>query len=502
MNRLWSGLAVVAVAAGVAFRFIHLERKMYWTDEMHTLRVVAGYGRAEMVAELLARRQFAPAELEKYSRLAPERGVCDTVAVLWTGTSEVAPLYFVLARGWARWVGDEGTSLRWLSALLSVLTLPAMFWLARELFGSARAGWLGMLLVAVSPLQVLFAQEARMYSLWAVMVLASCAGLVRACRSNTAGAWRLYGVTVALGWYTHLLFGLALAGQALFALGKGRPAWRRFGLAGLVGTVVLAPWLMGLTVGLEEFSRGSVFVIERTARWQYVVRGVSQFSLWFWDVNTDPQQVPVVETAWRALWLALAGWAVWEMRREERAARWLVWGLTLPGLVFFWLVDRWRDSELALAHRYQLAAYLGIALAVAGWLARRWNGKLGRLVAVWLAGSGLISCWAVVRAEDWWSKGHNATDPLVGRVVNESAQPVVVVDLAAGGSRGLQALGPWLGSNVVVRVQWQAPWPTQREEFSDVFVYRPRGTQFEELAQDGYEQVADVPFGRLWRLRR
>ncbi|MEG3987264.1 hypothetical protein QUA13_08880 [Microcoleus sp. S28C3] len=45
--------------------------------------------------------------------------------------------------------------------------------------------WIAVGLLAVSPLHVLYAQEARPYCLWPALILISCASLLRAMRLET-----------------------------------------------------------------------------------------------------------------------------------------------------------------------------------------------------------------------------------------------------------------------------------------------------------------------------
>jgi hypothetical protein len=73
------------------------------------------------------------------------------------------PLYYILLNLWMR-LGDDAATVRLLSAVLGVLTIPIVFVLGRRLAGSL-VGLLAALLLAVSPYHVRFAQEARMYAL-------------------------------------------------------------------------------------------------------------------------------------------------------------------------------------------------------------------------------------------------------------------------------------------------------------------------------------------------
>ncbi|MEG4330199.1 hypothetical protein Q5688_33505, partial [Microcoleus sp. herbarium5] len=64
--------------------------------------------------------------------------------------------------------------------------------------------------LAVSPLHVLYAQEARPYSLWSALILLSCASLLRALRLQNKLSWSIYAVANIMGFYTHF-FSLLVA---------------------------------------------------------------------------------------------------------------------------------------------------------------------------------------------------------------------------------------------------------------------------------------------------
>jgi hypothetical protein len=82
------------------------------------------------------------------------------------------PPGFILALGaWIRLFGDSEVSVRILSALASILCVPLTYLLAGRFYGRTTAV-LSAFAVAVSPLFVWYAQEARVYSLAAAVTLA------------------------------------------------------------------------------------------------------------------------------------------------------------------------------------------------------------------------------------------------------------------------------------------------------------------------------------------
>ncbi len=80
------------------------------------------------------------------------------------------PLYYVIVNLAARGLGDSEFALRWISLVFGLLSVALGYQLGRQLF-NARAGIVAALLLAVSPLLWWAGQEARMYTLLAVLVL-------------------------------------------------------------------------------------------------------------------------------------------------------------------------------------------------------------------------------------------------------------------------------------------------------------------------------------------
>ena len=78
------------------------------------------------------------------------------------------PGYYLLLHGWTRLVGQSGFAVALPSVLLGVLLVPLAYWLGARIFGT-RAGLLAAFLVAISPYNVWYSQEVRMYTLGAAL---------------------------------------------------------------------------------------------------------------------------------------------------------------------------------------------------------------------------------------------------------------------------------------------------------------------------------------------
>jgi mannosyltransferase len=192
-----------------------------------------------------------------------------------TATDIQPPLYYYLLHGWIALFGQGERTLRALSVLFGVLTVPLIYAVAWQLFRSRGAGLLAAFLVAVSPPHLWYGQELRMYTLLTFLCLLSSYFLLLAMDrvrkmpdappagfgslpSGTSllpeiGLWLAFALTSIAAVYTHYFAFLVLAFQGLYVLF----AWlvwdfcpRRLLWGGLASGVFIMlaylPWLPSL----------------------------------------------------------------------------------------------------------------------------------------------------------------------------------------------------------------------------------------------------------------
>jgi mannosyltransferase len=158
------------------------------------------------------------------------------------------PLYYLLLHAWIGRVGDSERAIRSLSVLLSLLAVLAVAGFAGRWFGRETA-LVAALLAAFAPLQIAFAQEARMYALLTLTALLSVDGCLRAVRSGTPRAVAAFALATTAMLYTHvygffvLAAELAWLGGLFVASPASRARWRPPAVG--VGLAVLGflPWL-------------------------------------------------------------------------------------------------------------------------------------------------------------------------------------------------------------------------------------------------------------------
>jgi mannosyltransferase len=115
------------------------------------------------------------------------------------------PLYYLLLHGWMTLVGDGEAATRALSLVFAAAAVPAAWW---------AAGRRAAAIVAICPFLTYYAQEARMYTLVAILSLVAAAAFVR-------HRPVVFVVAMTLLLYTHTWGVFLFAGFALVSLRRG-----------------------------------------------------------------------------------------------------------------------------------------------------------------------------------------------------------------------------------------------------------------------------------------
>lgn len=228
-------LAVVALAS--ILRLYGLTRESLWNDELSTMsRLLPGVLSEEYWAKIL--KDCHP------------------------------PGYLLLMSGWTAIFGNGEVALRLPSALAGLLTPLATFFLGRKVYGS-RGGLAAAILCAVSPMLILYSQEARSYAIVTLLTVVFAHQLLTLLLAEVSPdeppkiALRRAVVPIvtsavgaALCAYVHysgLLTVAALGAFAwLYVLGFKRQLALPLGVACMGFVLCYLPWLGGLRVHLAQ----------------------------------------------------------------------------------------------------------------------------------------------------------------------------------------------------------------------------------------------------------
>ena len=203
-NRVWRLLPIVLILVlATILRVRGIGRDSLWGDEALTW--------------VLARMSLA--ELIRH-------------ATLW---EQIPPLHHVVIKGWMAVFGDSEASLRMPSALAGIASVYVLYLLVARLMGR-RVALIAALLLAVSPMHIVYSQESRTYALHVLLGLICCDLFVRLLRRPTPNLHAGYAVTAALFMYSHPYAAFTLVALHVYYLMR----WRRSRRAGAGRTMRLS----------------------------------------------------------------------------------------------------------------------------------------------------------------------------------------------------------------------------------------------------------------------
>lgn len=491
-------LISVLLVLGIFFRFANIDRKVYWIDEAFTSIRVSGYTEQEIVKNLTEAHIIGIKELQKYQRPNLEKSLIDTIKSLEVEDPHHPPLYYVMARFWAQVFGSSVAAMRSLPALISLLALPCIYWLCLELGESPLVAWIAVALVAISPFHVLYAQEARPYSLWTVTILLSSTTLLRAMRLKTKVSWSLYAITLVAGFYTFLFSWLVAFGHGIyiatienFRLSKTFTAYL---VATFVSLVAFLPWLWVLITNLSQAKSATDWAVTAKLTFlQLLLSWAEILRLVFFDLQHDLLDLSIYRLFFKVcdfLILVLVGYSLYYLYRKTSKKIWLVI-FTLTGIpaLFLILPDVILGGFRSLVPRYLIPCYLGIQLATAYLLATKQTDifgnkqqkKLWQLIMTVIFSGSLLCCAINFQAETTWSKDLNKNTPTVAHILNQATSPLLI---GSPSVTQLLSLSYLVGSKVQLLVEpkcrvdcvtynleYKTYLPEIPEGFSDVFLF-------------------------------
>lgn len=441
-------LSISLLVLAICFRFVHLDRKVYWHDEVYTSMVITARPGQYLSNELFQNKLVKPADLLAYQQFVPSLGLTDMDMIVRKGLedSQHPPFYYILLRWWAQMAGTAPATLRGFSALLSLLLFPAVYWLCWELFESALAGWIAIALFAVSPLHLVYAQEAREYGIWTAIILVCSALLLRTMRSPSGRNWLWYGVAMVVACYTalftlwiaigHFFYTLVIDPDNQFFKRPLRVGKRTLlFIATMIGVVILfIPWIY--------FMVASGDMLGATTSWAAIPLPLAtslqatsfNFSRSFVDFNADLSSVPAQVLA--IALLILQAYAVYVLCRTTRKRIW--WFiLTLIGVTVLalGLPDLLRGGQRFTVTRYLIPCFVGLQLAVAYLLTayftapiQSWKFRFATTLFAILIMLGIASNSVYAQANTWWNKVLNSNYHQVADLINRHDRPLIIAD--------------------------------------------------------------------------
>jgi uncharacterized membrane protein len=402
---------------------------------------------------------------------------------------------------------------------MSLFALPAMYWLAWELFTSKSVALLATALIAISPFDVLFAQTARQYSLFTVLVIVSQWFLLRSLKTEKPFNWNwsLYALSIVLGLYTQPLFVLTIVAQAVFLLLQTSLNWQKlkhnliaFGLVITAAIVTYIPWIIVLLINSKlaitttEWVKASVGIDFLTKLWTLSFTALF-FDLDFGSNLTFWLRIPIV---------VLISLAIYTLCRsgDRIASLSILTSIFVPFLLLV-IPDLMLGGQRSAISRYLISCYPGVQLVVAYFLAVKLHQpQRNRLfwqsaTAILIAGS-LVSLTVSASALTWWNKVPSYFNTEIAQQVNASPNAILVSDRGEmyTNTGDLISLSYLLNPNVnLMLISEDTNWAKTNEfriqvEGKNIFIFRPTKA-LKQTLEKTYGRLKTVnSLDELWQL--
>lgn len=364
---------VLVLVAGIlagALRFCGINFDSLWLDEGYQSLVGAcGQGQPDFVSERPDKYLF---RFDKTSTLPDMLSEFRKVDPL------CPPLYAVFLNRWMNVFGYSDFSMRALSALISSISLATLVFFAAEFFGLRAAICCGLIQL-ISPFDIHYAQEARMYSLLNLSALCSAASLIMILRSKiwlpTCFYLALHVVSTWALINTHYtgLFLAASEGVSCVCYLSWKKNWKLLGILFAAWFAVAILWLPWLPLFFQAAgSRTASFYVSRIPDFVWPFKALFLRIPLNWIIFISGQRVTAYAAGIylsSALMLIFAAFLSFKKESEAKfdlIALWL-WAL-LPALGL-WLIDVAENHRVVEIARYLMytapAIYLlaGFALS-------------------------------------------------------------------------------------------------------------------------------------------
>ncbi|WP_445634334.1 Glycosyltransferase RgtA/B/C/D-like domain-containing protein [Nostoc sp. DSM 114161] len=521
-------LIIFLLTMSILFRFFNLDGKVYSHDETYTSLRISGYTINEVKKEVFNNRVIAKESLAKFQGANPSKSLNDTIMALAKEDSQHPPLYYIIARLWTEIFGNSVTAIRSLSALISLLVFPCVYRLCRELFDvPLPIPGVAIALMTISPIHLVYAQEAQEYILWSIAILLSSASLLRAVHlelqdkdeltkqpPDLFSTWSVYAITLTISLYTFLWSGFVALAHGIYVIGVARfqltETVRNYLIASLVSFLAFMPWM---TVAIGEFFQ---FLIsgEKTTTQSYLIPVfpflLMQSSRIFFDINlTLDNPLMYLITPFFLIFIVYAisflcvttSYKVWLF---------IITLIVVPTLPLI-LPALSAGGIQSFTEPYLIPFYLGIQLTVAYLVATQLYNKSLPRRTIWhiimglLIICGLISSRVNCQAVTWWNKGINDSNLQFAQIINQSTSPLLISNSLDNNYENVFSLSYLLEPKVRFLLVNNQKIPKITNEFTDIFLLNPSDS-WRKLIEQKYNVKTNILYRdryySVWKLTK
>jgi uncharacterized membrane protein len=270
----WRCTLAACVMLACFFAFYANSSRSFWCDEAYTV-----YASSKTIPGLI--------ELQK--------------------TDSISPMYYLITGPWIKLFGDSEAAVRAHSGLFYLLCLVAIYWLANSLYQNRQAALTCAFIFMVSPVAINQAQNARAYSLLALLTIVSTAAFIKLFhQGKSSRAWfAIYVAANAVAFGVHYWYAFVFLGHGFcILLNFKKPiVWKFFWAMVLSFLPITVLWF---PIGFSQFGTGAVTWMPAPTLWDLV----KTFLYYFFSIGKGT-----------LLWLAVFAMILIEMKHRRPRLR-------------------------------------------------------------------------------------------------------------------------------------------------------------------------------------
>ena len=371
-------LYIIIISLGISLKFYKVDYRFFWFDEICTIGQTVSDDCFKTNENTINNISYFKEQLH-----AGNHTVTFTEQLKRkSGSIDLNPLHYVLLMIWYRSIGDAPVHYRYFSVFIFLLTLPFLFYLAKELFKKNLSGWIATSLFSVSPLIQYYSHEARYHMLLIFVLIALHYFFVMAISRQKAKWWIWYAVFGILSLYASVMSGLVIFGHLVYILFFKQKVRIACLISTAVSLLAYIPWLIKLFVNREAiFSSLSWHTwygqnLNFFELFLFQLMDLSHFFMSFIDFLHyhrlylyDEFRGNYIELISNGLVLIVIIFSViYVYKKSPKEMFYLLVFIFIPYYLFMYISDLVRGSGMSLYWRYHDIYYIGIFLFMVNFL--------------------------------------------------------------------------------------------------------------------------------------
>nr|WP_243397430.1 hypothetical protein [Crocosphaera subtropica] len=409
--------------------------------------------------------------------------------------------------------GDSRTVIRSFSVWVSLLFFPAIYWLSWQLFKQHIVSGISLGLIAISPFYILYAQEAREYALWTVLITLSSAALLKCIEltqsqnisiSKSYLMWIIYTLLITLSFYTSLFTLFVVIAQIAYTVLLTRFRLTKVfifhSISLIISVILFTPWIgvfianyeryQQITSWTKQFHFSAIYLLKY---WGFnISRIFVDFDLKF---NSNITNFVII------IYLVLVLYSLYFLIKNTPKKCWLFIMIMMVVQILCLLIpDIVVGGVRSLSPRYLIPFYIVTDVSIAYLLTNQlispqiFNTRIWSIITLIIFSVSLLSCINNLQKNTSYTKVISYSLPKVAQIINQSNSSLLIGNYKSYNPGNIMALSYLLDSNVKLQLFSDTYNYQLSQEFQNVFLLTVTNQGKETL-----EQLENAEVTRVFR---